>query len=381
MPASQPRLHPFVRHRRSDWLFPEDGLEEIIVRDLYDFMAIGCLNGKIVVLLDYSSEANGPAPSLVYKGDMNANGTPEVVLAFRATTGWNTVVDIFEWDGEEFAVLTKACHGFASDRTSRLARGLYWYETDWLPWEPTSPCQTAPMMNGRADIQVKDLDNNGTKELILRDFGPAHLDALYNFGPWRGKKVVFEWDGRHFLYSSLEIDPPEYRFQALQDAGRLFLLGDYDLALPLYQDVIFSDKLEWWSFDRTRNFADRFFTSLGDGPTPTLLPLDDSEYAPLAAYARYRIYLNHIARGWFPEAQTVLDGLRSRFSDDPVAAPYVEAANLFSTSFEATSDPAAACAVVIDYFRRAPELLAPLGDAYHGLQSHVYTPEDTCPLQ
>ena len=101
-------------------------------------------------------------------------------------------------------------------------------------------------MNGQAKINIEDIDQDGLKELILTDTGPKHPDTLYNFGPWRGQEVVYKWDGSNYVFFSLKLTAPHYRFQAAQDADRLFMAGSYDQAIKLYQDVIFSDKLESW---------------------------------------------------------------------------------------------------------------------------------------
>jgi hypothetical protein len=234
-------------------------------------------------------------------------------------------------------------------------------------------------MNGVAQILVFDTDLNGTKELVLADNGPQHWDTLYNYGPWRAKRATFNWDGLHFLYSSLELAPPTYRFQALQDADRFFLLADYDQALTLYRQVIFDSELEWWTAERMQYiWYQRFGEDSGLPPPEPPLPNPD-EYPSLAAYARYRIALHHMARGWLQDAETVLDGLVSEFGTHPSADAYVDAALLLWDSHQQSLDLSAACQRVVRYFEDNTHLLEVLGRG-HGLQSHAYVPIDTCPF-
>ena len=236
-------------------------------------------------------------------------------------------------------------------------------------------------MNGPAAIGIQDTDGNGTRELVLKDNGPVHLDTLHNFGPWRGKQVVFTWDGIHFLYSSLEIDPPIYRFQAVQDADRYFLTGDYDRALQLYQDAIFSDALEWWSKDRMRYLSDAFSSAYSGAPAPIPPDPDYGEYQALSAYARYRILVLYAVQGWMTFASQEFEAIRTKFPEGEIGHPYAVLATEFWTGYERSGDLAAACSLAVSYAREHPEILGPLGDINHGLQSHIYAPEDICPLK
>lgn len=355
-----------------------DQVDELLVQARADTLIVGCLDGQYRLLDDEA--ANGPAPSLVSSRDMNRNGIPDLVFDAYTTSGPITFVNIVEWDGSSFVPLIQACHGDNATQSSALARQLYWYQTDWLPRE-SGKCFPYPFVEGEASIEVRDTDGNGTLELVVTDHGPLSFDTLHSFGPWRGKTTVFEWDGLHFLYSSLTIDRPVYRFQALQDADREFLLGNYDQALSLYQDVIFSDKLQWWTPERIRYPIDVREAEAFDNPAPAPPEPDPAEYKALAAYTRYRIVLSHLARGWTSPARTVLQGLHTAFTGDPIGAPYVQAGDLLWTSFQETKDLASACGGVVEYFDQHPELLKPLGDSSHGQQSHIYAPEDTCPIR
>ena len=352
-----------------------DGVKELIVYELFSTTVFGCVGGKHRIMLDYIDfdDSLTISPAYIYAiQDLNRNGTPDIVFAYPKTTGWDTTVNILEWNGKDFVSLIQADHGENSIKTSRLANTLYWYEREWISgWFSSS---NIPSMNGGADIEIRDIDGNSTQELILTDSGPAHPDMLYSFGPWRGKRVVFSWDGIHYLYSDLQMGPPEYRFQALQDADRLFLLGEYDAALALYQDVIFSDQLEWWTRERMDFIRDTVWGKeniIEPKPNP-------DEYLHLAAYARYRILLHHISRGWFEEAEIVHKTLQEKFPEGSVGYEYAEMATFLWNEYHQSRNLESACDQIVEYVSSNTELLGFLETS--SLQSHIYVPEDLCPF-
>jgi hypothetical protein len=354
-----------------------DDIPELIVKDMYHTFVFGCEKGKYKLILDYetATSAGMTSASLRKVPDMNIDGIPEIIVIFPVTFSWDAVIDVLEWDGEQFQSLIQAFLGKDSTMTSRLARGLYWYEFH-SPFE-----RERAYMNGYSYIDVYDMDNNGTKELILTDHGPAQLDALLNFGPWRGKTVIFKWDGLHFIYSSLEIKPAQYRFQAVQDADRLFLLGDYDRALDLYRNVIYKENLDWWSPEKMDNLEETYYALMDADPTPTpLTPEISDEYFKLSAYARYRIILHHLTRGWISDAEAAYRSMLKIYPEDSPGYAYVEMATILWNAFQENNNLEQACLPVTDYARSHPEILATLGDLQHGMQSHWYEPEDVCPF-
>ena len=360
-----------------------DNVAELIVVAGYYMIGFGCQNGEYADLLRYGMD-NGwfTAGGIVSVEDMNLNGIPDVVIMYRVTTAADQVVNILEWDGTQFVSLIQANHGIDSPDTSLPARILYWYENEWWWYSDHYPgSNMLPEMNGPAEVEVRDLDGNGTLELIVTDNGPIHYDTLHSYGPWRGKQVIFTWDGLHYLYSGLEMAPPVYRFQAVQDADRYFLMGDYERALGLYQEAIFSDQLAWWSVD-LRGHLDEIRYAEGHGnPTPTPIPPDPNEYPTLAAYSRYRIMLLHIARGDMESARTVYDTLLEKYPAGEVGYEYAHIAALFWTTYEGTESLALSCASVTVFIDADPSVLNALYSWYQGMQSHAYTAEDICPFK
>ncbi len=330
-----------------------DGVPEMIVyRAMFFTNVIGCAEGGYYRLLELDSGPGGmTVPRIELVEDMNLNATPDLIITYQVSTGGNSVVDILEWNGSRFVSRIQVSHGKNSPSTSRIAQALNWYE-DYYSW------MEIPVMNGRAEITVRDLDGNGTLELILADSGPGHLDTFFSYGPWRGKRMYFSWDGMHYLYYALEMDPPEYRFQAVQDADRFFLLREYDHAIRFYQDVISGKELEWWSPERMEFFSKLFDAKANRQPTPIPPPEDLTEYPRLVAYA----------------------ALSQQHPSGTEGHPYVVLAERFHAEFRSSGDPISACKSVVEYATADAEILAPLGDKRHGMQSHMYFPEDFCPF-
>jgi hypothetical protein len=360
------------------WDLTGDGVPEMVIYKEMLTAVLGCREGRFQELLNFSFGTMF-SPQIFAIVDMNGNFTPDVVFATIIGSGWNLGVMILEWNGSEFISMLQADHslireggGGKASSTSRLARILFWYEQFFAPLD-------IALMNGMAEWEIRDLDGNGTKELILKDFGPAHMDTLYSFGPWRGKRVVFSWDGLHYLYSALEMDPPKYRFQAVQDADRFFLMGDYARAKQYYRAVIADVRLDWWTPDRVRYLLDQQWAVGSGRPTPVPPMEDADEYPCLAAYASYRLMVLDSIRGDLESAEKAYAGLLKSHPYGSPGYPYVLVAAGFLGTYRATGDVAKACARVLEYVESHEDILAPLGDSNHGGQSHNYESQDLCP--
>ena len=158
--------------------------------------------------------------------------------------------------------------------------------------------------------------------------------------------------------------------------------SEYDKALSLYQDAIFSDKLKSYSPEIRKNLQDNWMAQVGNvRPTPTPYPSDITEYPRLAAYAYYRIMLLHLVQNHEQEATTVYNTLQSKFSNDQYAHPYTEMATAFWEAYQPTHKMYDGCAAAIQYAAEHPEIFIPLGSDYHGYQSHTYVPADVCPFR
>lgn len=339
-----------------------DGTPELILSDSRIFYVIGCKEGQYQTLFYVTDEPGWLAYiRFILPGDMNLDGIPEIIADEQGGHGYpSSVVSIYEWNGTEFIPLTQDFYRNSS-----------------------KCCYPAIQWHMIADVSVRDVDGNGSLELLLTGL-PSPGTALYSEGlPWRKETDTYAWNGVIFNLSKIEFSPPVYRFQAVQDGDRAALAGNIDAALNLYQQAIFSDQLDGWSLERflyLLNCSDRM-DECGPFPAP-----DPNEYYRLAAYARYRIMLLHLVRGYLPEAEKVYRTLQEKFPAGQPGHGYAEMAAAFWETYQSTQNMGQACVNAIEYARTHPEdILSYLGNGeqsyYYGAQSLIYTPQDVCPYR
>lgn len=333
-----------------------DGQPEIILNgETGDGIGIGsiyiygCQSGSYEILKKIST-LEFPSPQLETVQDLNKNGIPEIVTAVRTCGGFGScwVISIFEWNGETF-------QNIVDDQINASV-------ASWLD-----------------NLTFRDLDNNGTIEVIVNKGLPSHPDSSSD-GPWRKFTEIYSWSGKEFAFVVRTLTQPQFRFQAIQDADLATTQQNYEVALSLYQDAIFSDKLDWWSVDRHHYYRNNFWISENSTAEPTPFP-DLAEYPRLAAYAYYRIMLIHLVQNHESDAGTVYNTLQQKFGSDPYGHPYVEMSSAFWEAYQSTHKMYDGCAAAIEYAAEHPEILTPLGSDYHGTQSHRYVPTDVCPFR
>lgn len=337
-----------------------DGTPELILEDFNAIHSIHILYCSSGVYKKYPAEPSTEWDGTVWEAlraiqDVNANGLQDVILASRGCSGSGCYsIAVLEWDGTEFI-------------------------------------QLAPSMGmtGLLDFKITDQDHNSLSEFRLH--GGLYSQVFAFEYPVRNFIETYEWNGYTFEVTGSRYDPPVFRFQAVQDADQFMTQNQYEDALALYQDAIFSDQLEGWSKKRAE-FTKQVFTM---GPLSLLPrwpdfkapefsedPIDaSSEYNSLAAYAYFRIALLHILQGHDSDAGTVYQTLQQKFPEGNPGFPYAEMAAAFWNEYQSSHDLTAACGMAVEYAAAHPDILIPLGSDYHGMQSHTYQPEDVCPFR
>ena len=351
-----------------------DKVKELVIGTDGELDVYSCISRvyKNVFHLEAVSANPSDIPEIIQVSDMNLNNVPDIVLSYLISEDGDKSISIIEWNGEVFQQMLVYNHGPHSESSSRIARGLQWnLNSDEYFW-----------MSCQADLRIRDIDYNGTKEIIVKDAGPCDKQTFYETGPWLGQQVTFTWNGESFLLSDYQIDSPVYRYQALQEADRLFLMRDYDQASILYDKVIASEVLEWYSMDRKKYLWDVYSAkqagrNISEIPGPYFRA---DEYQYLSAYARYRKMMLLLAEGKQADAYYVYQLLDQIYTQQNPGFWHAEMGRIYWKAVEEGMSLTDACQPVIEYVEQNPKLLEALGDQWHGQQSHIYTAADVCPL-
>ena len=244
------------------------------------------------------------------------------------------------------------------------------------------------------NISTIDKNQDTLKEIVIIDSVPFDIDDFTLGLPWRAREVTLGWKWHNYIITDIDFFPPEYRFQAIQDGDRATSIREFDKAISFYQDAVFSDKLDWWSYERKKYeyvlsynlwFAEQ--GAISDLPTSTPLPLeiypveDTSEYYRLAAYAYFRMIAIYVLRNEVDAAQIKYETMQKKFPPDNPGYPYLEMTTAFLDAFQKSHTMTQACSAAIDYAARNRDILTPLGSDYHGDQSLIDKPEDVCPFR
>jgi hypothetical protein len=331
-----------------------DGVSEVVYTGLLRnaYIILGCKDGTYQNLLHFAGDSGaGLADTL----DLNKNGMPEVILNDFVHYGY-VDISIFEWDGNKYHSLIQV---------------PYYNSTEFSDWVSTTEYP-----------KFMDIDQDGLKEIVLVFYRLCGGFGDFCDGtPRRQETKVLAWNGKNYVVQKNYYAPAQYRFQAIQDGDATSSKKEYDKAISLYQEAIFSDMLKSYSLEISDNLRAQYDTQYGTTPTPTPHPIAVDEYPKLAAYAYYRILLLHLVQEQEAEAASTYQTLQDTFGTDPYAAPYVEMATAFWEAYQPTKKMYDGCAAAIQYAVEHPEILIPLGSDHHGWQAKIYQPADVCPFR
>jgi hypothetical protein len=344
---------PFIKyvreHKWEHYGFPEaqqldltgDGVPELFVRWV-DSLIYGCSEGEYKLLFEFEGlDMSSYATDIHEVKDGNRNQILEVIFDHGGS------FSVFEYSDGQF-------------RNIMGPDGLYLdvqYE---------------------GDASFRDFNGDGVSEVYVYS-GIAYGDIYGQMLPWRKEWDTYSWNGKNYILSRRDFTAPEYRFQSAYDGDRSTLYGEYAKALSFYQDVIFSDKLGWWSAER-----DVYVWELyrWDYPEPTPVPpeSDPDEYEYLAAYARFRIMLLYLLQGWDSDAQVVYKTLKEKYPEGNPGSIYAELATVFLEEYQVSGEMGASCIKVINAADKE-EALKYIGVGGDLGTYHMYTVEDICPFE
>ncbi|MAT44869.1 MAG: hypothetical protein CL609_21265 [Anaerolineaceae bacterium] len=334
------------------------------------FEIIGCTTKENYESL-YSFDLGGMVlVRNIMNNDLNQDGIPEIVLRWTPTmgSGYISGYHIIAWDGNAFQNLITQTEFDGVNKISGIQNG--WirmngvagnYPLDGNPW------------------QIKDIDQNSTLEMLISGGIGVSLDEIRH-GPYQPVTQIFMWNGEGFVMDDMQIGPPEYRFQAIQNGDLYTLMHKYERAYEAYRQVIDDPYLAWWSEESVAFISAELDAQLEKLPTPTLSAPDKNEYPYLAAYAMYRIFLLHILQGQMKEAELVYSALQAQYIPEMPGHIFTQLAKTFWNSYKASEDIHTACADTVDYaLPFQDEVLRYIG-GYHGWQSLDYELTDICPF-
>ncbi len=331
-----------------------DGVPELMFNTLgMEFsgklFALGCQEGEIRVLYEQYGGGLG-APKVRSIVDGNRNGIPELLLITNWDNRGGRDFQVYEWDGDRFS--------------NRL-----------FPSIPDYPDSGYIYVGVFGKVFFTDLDGDGFQELVSNTGNhPVFPSEI----PSRNVNCIYEWNGEYYVAVQKQYSPPEYRFQAAQDGDLFTLLGEYNRALEMYRQVIYSETLGGWSPELREYLVDSFFEyGISDVPAPPVP--DPLEYPNLAAYAHYRIVLLYVLQGWDTDARAIYQSLQARYPEGQPGHAYAELAFSFWNEYQSSGDLNLSCDRAVDYAAaHQSEILDYLGSDNWGDYSREYQPSDIC---
>jgi hypothetical protein len=315
---------------RDDIDFTGEGVNEIIVGyALPDtnatMLIIGCSAGAYSALYQVDADTPQP-PQLVAFGDLNNNQINDLLFATQ-TCERDDQGQVVSTDPEDCGYIQRLLTW--QDARQRFANLL-----------PENVWSLSP-------ATVSDFDNDQVSEVVLQ------LESNGNSvtGPLRTGVNIYDWDGQSYLLSIVQLNPPRYRIQVIQEADRQFNQRSWTTAIPLYQQALADD--------------------------PNLRAWFDDEAEPLRSYALYKLLVAQVAASdlGLPQTQQQLTTLYP----DPANAPvYARMATSFINAFSLQGDVNGACDqanAVVDVEPQALELLN-----RYGTRNPQVTAAELCPF-
>ncbi len=303
---------------RTDVDFTGEGTPDILMT--YDapddggtLSILSCIAGQYTSL--YQTITGTEAPQIVSVDDMNADGRPDILF-----------------------------DSYMCNDTDNCT-----YRTQLISWQPEDG-RFISLLNGpitgSQQPTISDVDNDRIQEIVVR----LTDDGNASTGPLRTGVNIYDWNGSNYVLSIVQLDPPQFFIQIVQEADRNFARQEMDKAIPLYKQALDSTSLRYW---------------LNDEPTY------------LKSYIYYRMLL--------AQAYSDDDGLLTTFQTALAAYPdantapvYIAMVNSFWNGYQVTNNLHSACLEVQAIISARPEAVGYLNR--YGSRSPVMTAQDLCPF-
>jgi len=91
--------------------------------------------------------------------------------------------------------------------------------------------------------------------------------------------------------------------------------------------------------------------------------------------------LVHILMNEPQKAESQYQEMLKIYPQENAGFPFMEMATAFWAEYQSSQNVANACEKAVAYASEHPNILAVLGDEYHGRQSLLYSAQDVCPFK
>jgi hypothetical protein len=278
-------------------------------------LILGCVNGIYTSL--YQAITGEETPQIIQAGDLNFDTLPEVLFS------------------------SQSCSAEDADDCT--------YRTQLISWSPTDG-RFVSLLNGAISSAspptTADVDDDQIAEVVVRLTDPGTTST----GPLRTGVNIYDWNGAVYVLSIIQLDPPRFKIQVLQEADRAFNRLDTEQAISLYQLAQSNADLRYWF---------------------------DDEPAILTSYTLYRLVLMY-AYTEDDELLPTYSAALQAFPDAASAPVYIELLNTFWNGFQVTHNLHSACLEVQAIISSRPEAVNLLNR--YGSRSPVYAASDLCPF-
>ncbi len=278
-------------------------------------IVLSCVSGRYMTL--FESVGDDGIPVIDYMGDINYDARPDILFSMPDCS-----------EVEPFTCANRSdVRTFSRDDTRfiSLLNGAI------LSSEPPT---------------VNDIDNDRVLEIVVRLTETGDITT----GPLRTGVNIYDWNGLNFVLSIIQLDPPRFQIQVIQEADRAFARQDMEQAIRLYELALTDTALRFW---------------LNDEPVF------------LKSYVYYRLLLAYA----FTDNSNLLTIYQTANAEypDPATAPvYIAMLNAFWNGWQVTNNLRSACEAVQPVINTRPESVAILNR--YGSRSPIIAAADLCPF-
>lgn len=319
------RILPQDGFVRDDIDITSEGTPDIMlglsIEDGGFFLALGCQDRAYRVLHQVVFQQTN-TPQLLFADDMNVARAPEIAVTGR----------------------------FCQNNDRNLCQ----YQTYILTWDNDLGRMVnllnTPLLTDQLP-EIVDVDNDLVDEILIK------LDYIgdINTGPLRTGRQIYDWNGTLYVLSIMELDPPRYQIQVIQEADRNFLANRMGSAIELYQLAYIDEELRIW----LRN-----------------------EKPILQGYILYRLMLAWASQGNTGEAAIVFERLRTDFgtATEGLAdtAPFAVLGQAFWEAYALNNSLSDGCEAVLQAMANVPLALTWMNR--YGARNLKYVARDMCPF-